>query len=78
MVMAKVVITSFKKDRVETKAFLCTEAQSCLEAEVFAVRKMRLNTPRTLTKVLNEIYDDSGELLARTTYTYRENRIIKY
>lgn len=76
--MAKVTITAFKKTHVEHRAFLCTHASAALEAEVFAVRKMRLNTPRTLTKVLSEIYDDSGELLARTTYTYRENRIIKY
>lgn len=76
--MAKVIITSFKKNRVETKAFLCTEAQSALEAEEFVLRKMRLNTPKTLTKVLSEIYDDRGKLLARMTYTYRENKIIKY
>lgn len=76
--MAKVVITSFKKNTVETKAFLCTDASAALEAEVFAYRKMRLNTPSTLTKVLAEIYDDSGELQGSVTYIYRNEKIIKY
>lgn len=74
--MAKVTITAFKKTHVEHRAFLCTHASAALEADEFALRKMRCNTPRTLTKILAEIFDDSGARIAAVTYTYTENNKI--